>query len=161
MARRNTRLIGAAGEHYVMYRLLMQDRVAALAPRNADAVDMLVCDRQGGRVSSLQVKTSGSPVTVGWQMKKKHETIVDERLFYCFVDPCADGNPQCWIIPSAVVARHVQETHKSWLEDPKAKPGKRKDGDGRKLHVLTKNPPLPQYKQGWLDQYKEAWHLLD
>lgn len=161
MAKRNTRLIGAAGEYFVMYRLLMKDKVAALAPPNADTVDILVSDRMGGNLASVQVKTKGSPVTIGWDMNVKHEGIENERLFYCFVDPCENDQPKCWIIPSAVVAEHVKSTHRAWLTDPNAKAGSRNDGDRRKLHVHTKNPAIAEYQRGWLDQYEEAWHLLD
>lgn len=163
MARRSTAITGAAGEHFVMYRLLSQGRVAALAPQGAAGVDILLCDEEGGHLAALQVKTSGDPVTIGWRMNEKHEALRSERLFYCFVDPGADPAkcPVCWIVPSAVVADHVHATHRAWLAGEAKRGGQRQDGPGRKMHLVCNNPPLEAYPPGWMDCFREAWHLLD
>lgn len=160
----STIVTGAAGEHFVMFRLLSKGKIAALAPTGADAVDILVSDKTGAQLAAIQVKTAGDPVTIGWQMAKKHERCARDRLFFVFVSPSADPNgaPTCWIVPSAVVARHIADTHHAWLNEDLA-PGKRARNDSgkRAFHVAPHLPPLPQYPRGWLDQYREAWTLLD
>ena len=159
-----TAMTGAAGEHFVMYRLLSAKKIAALAPTGARAVDILVCDRDGGRLASVQVKTAGSTVGAsGWQMSVKHEYWRDDRLFYVFVCPgdAAVSRPACWVVPSAVVADHVRDTHQAWLAEGREKGLKRNDSDKRSFHVRTTRPALPAYGPNWLDRYREAWPLLD
>jgi hypothetical protein len=159
---RNTTLTGAAGEHYVMYRLLKRGHLAALTPTGAKGVDILISDPDGGHLAAIQVKTSGDRVTIGWRMDVKHESMSNERLFYCFIDPGEMGSePTCWIVPSAVVARHVYETHRAWLAGTPVRGSTRKDGPGRKMHLVCAHPPIDEYPAGWMDQYKEAWHFLE
>ncbi|HMI17978.1 MAG TPA: hypothetical protein VK533_00405 [Sphingomonas sp.] len=146
-----------------MYRLLRAGRIATLAPQGVAGVDILICDESGGHLAALQVKTSGNPVTVGWRMDRKHESLRHERLFYCFVDPGSDPErlPTCWIVPSAVVADHVQATHQAWLAGEPKRGDTRQDGPGRKMHLVCANPQMEAYPNGWMHPYKEAWHLLD
>lgn len=153
-------MTGCAGEHYVMYRLLQQGFIAALAPENAPDIDILVSDEAGQTLSAIQVKTSGSKVTEGWMMSARQETLVRQSLFYCFICP-GDGSsqPTCWLVPSAVVAEHVSSTHRAWLSDKSAR-RHRNDSDRRKFHIIQKSPPMAQYGDGWLNHYREAWQLL-
>lgn len=162
MPERNTTLTGAAGQHYVMYRLLWEGHLAALTPTGAEGVDILISDEQGGHLAAIQVKTSGKPVTIGWRMSEKHERSLSDRLFYCFVDPGQGANPSptCWIVPSAVVAKHVHDTHRAWLDGIPLRGNQRRDGPERTMHLICHNPPLEAYPDGWMDQYREAWHLL-
>jgi hypothetical protein len=161
VTRRSTTLTGAAGEHYVMYRLLKLGHLAALTPTGAKGVDILISDGNGQHLAATQVKTSGEPVTVGWRMDAKHEEMSGDRLFYCFIDPTgSSAAPSCWIVPSAVVAKHVYSTHRAWLSGTPMRGSTRRDGPGRKMHLVCSNPPLDDYPNGWMDQYKEAWDLL-
>lgn len=158
----NTTTTGAAGEHYVMYRLLKLGHLAALTPTGAKGVDILVSDERGDHLAALQIKTSGNEVTVGWRMDQKHELLRSPRLFYCFIDPGPKQSvaPTCWIVPSAVVADHVAVTHRAWLAGTPNHGLSRKDGPGRKMHLKCSNPAIEEYPVGWMNQYLEAWHLL-
>lgn len=159
-------LTGAAGEHYVMYELLRRNYIAALAPAGAPNADIIVSDVQGGRLCSIQVKTRtgvvGRHSNGGWHMKAKHATIIEDRLFYCFLD--IEREPQVYLIPSAVVAEVIKQSHIAWLQKPA------KNGDAHNEHNMRWL--LPDYKKsfpdganpypsGWLDRYKNAWHSLD
>jgi hypothetical protein len=62
VTRRNTTLTGAAGEHYVMYRLLKLGHLAGLTPTGAKGVDILISDADGAHLAAIQVKTSGDRV---------------------------------------------------------------------------------------------------
>lgn len=160
---KNTITTGAAGEHFVMYRLLSLGHFAALTPTGAEGVDILLSDAEGGHLAAIQVKTAGSRVSVGWQMNAKHERLRSPRLFYCFVDPGEQipPSPSCWIVPSAVVAEHVYATHRAWLAGAPKRGSSRQDSPKRTLHLRCTNPPMPAYPDNWMDEYREAWHLLD
>lgn len=160
MARNPTQLTGAAGEHYVMYRLLRQGYIAALAPRGAEGIDILISDRTGAHLAAVQVKTASEPVSGKWQMTYKAERLCSPNLFYCFVSPGprATDASRCWIVPSAIVAEHVRLSHQAWLAGTPLRGNQRKDGQRRSMHFRCE--PFDKYDQGWMDQYEEAWELL-
>lgn len=153
MARRDTAMIGATGEHYVMWRLLRRGHIAALAPRNAVSADILICDSSGARLAAVQVKTAGETVKVGWQMHQRHETLRADTLFYCFVDLGAreTDTPSCWIVPSAVVAEHVTLTHQAWLAGAPKRGQARQDSTKRTMHLACRERTLTGYPAGWMD----------
>ena len=149
-------LTGAAGEHYVLYKLFKEGILAGQPPNGVADVDLLVLDEDANIVTNLQVKTTrGTP---GWMMKEKHEKLVSDRLFYVFVDLGSEP-PECFIVPSEIVAKHCAVTHKTWLAKPK------KDGKPRKDTSMRRIEPnlsfeVPGFPRGWMDQYKDAWSLL-
>lgn len=162
-----TTLLGAAGEHYVMCELLRRGYIAALAPVGVPFADIVVTDVGGDRLSSIQVKTRRELGTDGgWHMKAKHETIEADRLFYCFVDfgGTAEDQAQTFVIPSRTVAALLRESHALWLATPGAKGQQRKDSVMRRMlpdytHIF--GDADGRFRQGWLEAYRNAWHLLD
>ena len=61
MASADKQLVGAAGEHLVLSRLLSKGLLASQAPRGTRKADILVNPLDGGRPVLIQVKTrSGS-----------------------------------------------------------------------------------------------------
>ena len=100
-------VLGAAGEHYVMCKLLRRGLIAALAPIGVPNCDIVVTDDIGDRLCAIQVKTrvdKGSDG--GWHMSKKHEGIVSATLFYAFVNfgKSLSYPSICHLVPSEVVA---------------------------------------------------------
>lgn len=162
--RQNTTIFGAAGEHYVMCQLLRQNLIAALAPAGVPNADIIVTDKLGSRLCAVQVKVrSERGSDGGWHMGQKHESIVSDSLFYCFVDfgRSISDQPKCWIVPSEVVARVVAISHKSWLAAPGQ--GGRQRNDSKMRRFLPSYEKLglgDEFKSGWLDTYKEKWDLL-
>lgn len=163
-------LVGSAGEHYIMYKLLRNNLIAALAPEGAPNADIIVTDIEGNKTAVIQVKTRrdiGSDK--GWHMKKKHETIVGERLFYCFVDLGSEEghSPQVYVIPSSKVAEVIKRAHEIWLETPGRGGRKHKDTDMRRLlpDYSSKLPLSPKKDKmmgaGWMEKYHEKWDLLE
>jgi hypothetical protein len=152
------RLIGPAGEHYVLFRLLQQGILAALAPPGTARVDVLVLSTDERIIATLQVKTSTSGVNKGWRMSSKHETFEDDRAFYAFVD-VAPAAPVTYIVPSRVVAHVIRESHQRWLASPGVKGQPHQDSDVRQFGP-TYNPPVPGWGLAQLDQYRESWRLL-
>jgi hypothetical protein len=59
-------LIGPAGEHYVLFRLLQQGILAAPAPPGAERVDILVLSTDERIAATIQVKTTTVGVNSGW-----------------------------------------------------------------------------------------------
>lgn len=157
-------ILGAAAEYYVMCQLLRRNKIAALAPAGVPDADIIVSDRLGTTLAAIQVKARrdiGSDG--GWHMKSKHETIVRDLLFYCFVDfgKTLEDIPRCWVLPSKVVAEALKEIHQGWFMNPGRAGHVRQPTDMRRfLPDATKRGVL-KYKLGWLDPYKEAWGIID
>lgn len=116
-----TAVTGAAGEHFVMGELLRRGHIAALAPQGAPNMDILIADRSGQQLFSVQVKTRASKGgDRGWHMSEKHESITGDKLFYVFVDlstPQGEA-PAYFVMPANAVARAVRETHAAWARNP-------------------------------------------
>lgn len=162
-----TSLLGAAGEYFVMSELLRRGFVAALAPRGVPNTDIVVTDMEGHRLCAVQVKTRRAiGADGGWHMSEKHETIIGEKLFYCFVDfgKSSSDAPHIFIVPSSVVAKVVRESHNRWKSEPR-KSGRARSQDSKMRRFLPdyshifREPDGP-YRQEWLDQYRNAWQLL-
>ena len=152
-------LTGAAGEYFVLYKLLRMGILAGLPPVGAPNVDVLVMDEEANVLISLQVKTRRKGADKGWHMKDKHEKLISRKLFYVFVDMEPD-DPICYVIPSEVVANCVHRENRAWL----AEPGK----NGRAHKETPMRRVLPRYSyavegfaDGWIDQYRENWTLLE
>ena len=153
-------LVGPAGEHYVLFRLYQQGMLASLAPPGSPDVDILVLSPDQTVVASVQVKTRTYGRDQGWHMSEKHEGIVEDRLFYAFVDLEAEP-PTTYIVPSRTVAEVVTRSHQLWLNTP---------GRGGKAHRESKFRRLRRdysplnvlgYEGVWLEQYRERWELLN
>src|ERR1041385_5929234 len=106
-------LVGPAGEHYVLFKLHMEGMLAALAPRNAPSVDILVLNEDETIAATVQVKTKTYGFDGGWHMSKKHETLIRPTLFYAFVD-LQPAVPATFIVPSKTVAAVCKEEHAAW-----------------------------------------------
>jgi hypothetical protein len=157
---RDKQLIGAAGEHLVLSRLLARDLLASQAPRGARKADILVNPLDGGKPRLIQVKTrSNVGKRLGWQLSEKNELISEKDLFYCFVNLDL-LNPSVWVIPSKLVAKVVRDTHAEWLATPGQKGQKHNDTDMRRI-IDDYGPNFKSVKPGWMDQYLEAWQLLN
>lgn len=159
-----TSLTGAAGEHFVMSELLRRGFIAALAPAGVPNCDIVVTDDIGERLCAVQVKTRiGKGADRGWHMGKKHEGLVSPTLFYCFVDfAMGTGSPPfTYVVPSGVVAQTLAECHQAWLNQPGAKGQARNDSDFRRFLPSYTNLQMGKFEDGWLEPYREAWHLLE
>jgi hypothetical protein len=159
-------LIGAAGEYHVMSELLQRNMVGALAPEGVPTIDILVSSPIGDRLASLQVKTRYSKgPAASWPMNQKHETIVSDALFYCFVNLFEDPRqkPETFIVPSKVVSDLMKLSHRTWLSGTKKNGDERKNTPmrsfARKYSNLNGLTPF-DYSDGWLEQYRDRWDLL-
>jgi hypothetical protein len=70
-----------------MAELLRRGYIACLVPAGVPTADIVVTDIFRANLCSIQVKSRrdiGSDG--GWHMGEKHESLVVDKLFYCFVD---------------------------------------------------------------------------
>jgi hypothetical protein len=158
--KRDKQLVGAAGEHLVLSRLLNLGFLAAQAPRGTRKVDVLVNHLDNKPPCLIQVKTrSGVDADQGWHMNVKHEEIKDKDLFYCFV-ALGEIDSQVYVIPAKIVAKVVTESHATWLSMPGAKGQKHNDSDMRRIRnhygMNLKSAP-----DGWMEKYLENWDQLN
>jgi len=157
--KRDKAIVGAAGEHLVMSRLLNKEFLAALAPSRVEKVDILVNHLDGKAPCLIQVKTrTGIDANAGWPLSEKNETIDDADIFYCFV-ALGDIESQVYVIPASQVAKVVRESHAIWLRTPGAKGQKHNDSKMRKIRnkysLSVKSAP-----DGWMNTYLPRWDLL-
>lgn len=163
---KSTTLVSAAGEYFVLSRLCLGGFIAALAPKGVPNTDIVVTDINGTRLFAIQVKARLEKGTdKGWHMNVKHERIVSDLLFYCFVD-FGDGVtsiPTTFVVPSAVVAAALAKTHRCWLTRPGKGGRAHRDTDLRRLvpdYSVYLGSDCGEYGGGWLECYREAWKLL-
>ena len=153
-------LVGAAGEHLVLSRLLSRGLLASQAPRGARKADVLLNPLDGGSPRLIQVKTHTSDGKLpGWHMASKHEEMIDDDLFYCFVD-LELNNSSVWVVPSRVVAKIVHDVHAEWLSTPGKTGQQRNDSEMRRIKVEY-GPSVKCVEPGWMNKYLEAWDLLN
>lgn len=151
MSKRATSLTGAAGEHYVAYKLSAMGYPTALTRGGSPVIDLMVGDIGGNGSISIQVKTSSSARRVfkrdknkdknrwEWDVGCKGKTLKGASIFYAFVNlkgtPSSIRNPhpEVFIVPSADVASYLERPmsrYMFWIKD--------KDKE----------------------RYLEAWHLI-
>ena len=152
----DTALLGAAGEHLVLSRLLLRGFLAAQAPHNVRKADILVNHLDAKPPCLIQVKArSGKGADGGWHMKQKHEDIVDKDMFYCFVD-FGYEEAKIFVVPAKKVAEVVKESHATWLKQPGKNGKAHNDSDMRRIRnnysLNLKSAPA-----GWMDKYLEDW----
>lgn len=153
-------LVGAAGEHLVLSRLLSRGLLASQAPRGARKADVLLNPLDGGTPRLIQVKTHTDDGKMpGWHMGVKHEDQIEKDLFYCFVN-LSPLNSTVWVIPSKVVAGVVKSQHAEWLATPGKNGRKRNDSDLRRIKP-DYGSEFRSVKPGWMDVYLEAWKILE
>ena len=150
-------LIGAAGEHLVLSRLLQREIPSALSPFNTYKADIFVNSLDGKDAAYIQVKTTTSKKQA-WKVSEKDMKHQDMNMFYCFVE--LNSSPQkVYVIPARKVSEVLTESHRVYMRTPK------RDGSKRTSHKfrLLKNNFLIDVKSApdnWMDEYLEKWELL-
>lgn len=166
-------VLGSAGEYLILSHLLRLGFIAGKTPEFTKDFDLIVVNKDGSGSSPIQVKTS---INTKWIMKPKHEKPI-KNLFYCFVRLNNDSiKSDIFIVDSKTVAEFIKTTHRIWLKVPARNGSPHKDSEMRKFesefkhfkyeknlqNYLNKKEMkfIENHQDGWLDQYREAWHLL-
>jgi len=158
--------VGIAGEFAVLSQLALRGFDANLTLGNTKGVDILLSNPDTGSMYRLEVKThhNNNPyksndfgsIEAHWRMSDKHETNEDPKLFYCFVSIAKTTDSfDFYIVPSAVVAKFIRESHRYWLSGD----AKRKDTIMRSF-MLGKKGEVYKLDTPFADDYKSAWELL-
>lgn len=151
-------LIGAAGEHLVLSRLLQRGILSSLSPFNAFKADILVNPVNGGEASYIQVKTTTKVNKSEWNVSEKDLNHDDKNMFYCFVE--LNSSPQrIFVIPARKVSQVLIDSDHAYMKKPM------KDGSKRVEHKyrLLKNnfgTTVKSAPSGWMDEYLENWELI-
>jgi len=169
----------AAGEHLVLSNLLRLNLTAGKAPLNTKRLDIMCLNKSQTASSLIQVKTTIKKER-RWILGKKNEIPV-KNLFFCFVKMYVDSDKnEIYVIDSETVANAAKISHQIYLKLPGLKGQKHNDSDVRKLYrdykiILGKRTLkeaaaylteaelefLKNHSEGWLDQYRDAWPLLE
>lgn len=153
-----TSLIGAAGEHLVISRLLRRGILASQSPFNASRYDILVNSKKKKTPVLIQVKTTSQSKS-NWQMKPEDAENSDRNFYYCFVD-LSSKPEKVYVIPSKKVCEVLVEADKAWMAKP------RKDGAKKGEHKrrMLKNEFILDIKSapdGWMNKYLEKWEVFE
>ena len=147
-------LVGAAGEHLVLSRLLSRGLLAAPAPRGTEKVDIVVTNQDGKSSFRIQVKTTEGSTRNGWFLNAKHESQSEPDLYFCFV-LLRPTSPQVFVVPSTEVVAAIKADHHNWLQKPSRSGAPHKDSSMRRIRSS-----MPLMEEGWLNRYLENWDQL-
>lgn len=157
--------ISLAGEFAVLSQLALRGYDANMTLGRTKGVDILVSDPTSKNMFRLEVKTSfrksgGTSKLFGkfacsWIMGEKHEEMIDESLFYCFVNISDDTKQfRFFIIPSVVVASYVKTQHDIWLADADRKTST----SMRQFRIGTKSEQYP-IPTPTIEEYEDNWEF--
>jgi hypothetical protein len=93
-------------------------------------------------------------------MDKKHETINDPALFYCFAifrKPTTTFH--FYIVPNKVVATYVREEYQHWLREKRKEGNKGRNTDIRMFRLGFKDKQYPIVTP-LAENYKDNWKSL-
>jgi len=131
MRKKDNNSVSLAGEFAVLSQLALHGYDANMTLGHTKGIDILASHPGTKKMYRLEVKTTyrrsqkevhiskvHGAVKAGWMMDKKHESLIDGSLFYCFVMINElDSTFHFYIVPSKVVARYVKQQHELWLKE--------------------------------------------
>ena len=129
--KKNTRLTGTAGEHYVAYKLTLLDIIVAMPREGSPTVDILASNLNGSKVLAIQVKTTEWATRdrgrgknrkahhLEFPLGYKSGKLNSDNLIFAFVDlnwrDWHEKQPDIYFIPSECVF----EFCKPWIDNSK------------------------------------------
>lgn len=165
----NRNSVALAGEFAVLSQLMLQGYNANLTLGHTKGVDILIADPENDKMYKLEVKTnyrSNNSKGINsklfgrfestWPMKKRHETMVEPNLYYCFVNINKNDNIfKYYILHSSIVAKYVKAQHKIWL---KAKSSHR-DTEMRSFRIGFKNESYFIKNTPTVEDFEDKWNF--
>jgi len=146
-------LIGNAGEHLVMAELLKRGIIAALAPRNSPAFDILATNHK--KTVNIRVKTKSGEIDAWqWSIKKNGKVfnyLKKEDDFSVLVDLTSDiKDTDFFIIPTYEIDKWMTDDFNNWVHTP-GKKGQQRNPDNKKRTLLASkiSAQLGGYKNNW------------
>jgi hypothetical protein len=118
-----TKLVGAAGEHYVAYKLSSFGMSVALTRDGSDVIDLMAGDILHGTAIAIQVKTARNARKSKyweWSVGRKPLGLKDSNLVYVFIDLLEGSKekspPTVFVVPVIDVAQ--QAINAGFVENP-------------------------------------------
>ena len=149
-------LIGNAGEYYVVAELLKRGIIAALAPRNAPAFDVLAT--KGHYTARIRVKTKSEQFD-SWRWSAKPDGTIfrdlhDASDFTVLVNLTRETKDLAFfIVPTRLVHQWLVTRFTAWVN----KPGK----NGRPHNPANRIRGLSYRGHAeLLESHRDAWNLL-
>ena len=146
-------LIGNSGEYFIVAELLKQGIIAALAPRNAPAFDILATN--GNKTIRIRVKTKSEQYT-DWQWNIKKDGTIFKFLtekddFTVLVNLAKETKDQdYYIIPTKILNKWLMDDFNEWVSTPgKKKQQRNRDNPKRHLRYPKFEEKLKDYKNNW------------
>jgi len=150
VARRDTKLVKSAGEHYVCAELARHEWAGSLTRDGLARTDILAVHTETRTMVEVQVKAAG--VAASWQVGAHAllPALSDNEWFAMVHLGEPPQKPRCWVLPRDHLAAAAWLTHQAWLYDEKAKPG-------------TRNTPVERARVGpeAFSAYEDGWELLN
>ena len=138
--------IGLTGEFYAMHRLLLEGYEACLTLGNTKGIDIFVYNPRNGKQFKVEVKTSTTIANeklfgknMKWIMNKKHESVNDKNLIYCFVfiDKTGKEKTRIFFYRPEDINLYLYTQHKKWLHAEHK--NKVKDADMRIFRISSEH----------------------
>jgi hypothetical protein len=149
-------LIGNAGEHYVVAELLKRGIIAALAPRNAPAFDILALHET--KTAQIRVKTKTEEYDI-WQWSVKKDGTIFRGLtnsndFTILVNLTDDHHQMDYfIVPTYLLDSWLDQDFQTWLRTPG------KLGQPHNPTNPKRNLSYQDYQEQ-LEPYRNNWPIL-
>ncbi len=141
--------VGVTGEYYVAAELSHRGYISSITLRNTRGIDIIVSNKEGTKSATIQVKSTYNNRKNSWILTQKSESFFSDNHFYVFVNLDKPGiRPKFFIVPSKIVAKHITNDHKNWLNKPGRKGQQHKDNQMRKFEDSE-------------NKYLEKWNLLE
>jgi|SRR6267142_297710 len=165
--------IALAGEFAVLSQLALRGYDANMTLGHTKSFDIFVSHPKTRKMVKLEVKTKYrnsskkstksklfGEVVGRWMMHRKHETIKDPTLFYCFAVFCKPTTTfQFYIVPSKVVAKYVRDEHRHFRKEQRKEGKKGKDTDIRIFRIGFKKETY-QLDTPRAETYGNNWTIL-
>ncbi len=150
-------LIGNAGEYYVIAELLKRGIVAALAPRNAPAFDILAT--RGNRTVRIRVKTKSQECPI-WQYSVKKDGSIFRNLskhrdFTVLVDlAMATKDLKFYIVSTCRINKLLNKDFEEWVNTP-GKNNRPHDPENKKRNLSQEK--YARELSTYLNQWEKLW----
>ncbi len=103
---------GMTGLYLVAAELSKRDFIVSPTSRSVQTADLLIADASCKNVYAVQVKTNASTFKF-WLVSAKSKTLTSRNLVYALVNLLKDGTVEIYLVPSAILAKHVVFSPKS------------------------------------------------
>ena len=144
----STILACVSGEYFVAAELSRRGYICSVTLKNTKGIDILVCNEDATKTLGILIKTNQINKSE-WILSDKSEKLVDETIFYVFVNIIGIADlPEYYIVPSKIVSEYITSIHKSCLSELGKKGQQRNDSSMRKFRDLEK-------------KYLNRWDLLN